>query len=267
MRLARWIGACVTFTALLLAAPANADSGTMNPSWSPAGVLWVRVQYTVDSCPASSDPYSCMHSPMIRLGTPGAACLASDQVIAGFRYRSGNATFHDGYELAGVPTGPVHLCLWLQPPGPPGNDRFMGEVTFNNAPPLAPGTSTPVVDKDCADFNYQEDAQRELLAGDPYRLDADHDGVACEHLPSRDRYLTFAEATTIARSRLAHQYGRRWTAGHGKRVVCDLRTSSRTVGCRATWRRGHTRYRAAVVVQRVLGIVRASAKIVSRRPV
>jgi excalibur calcium-binding domain-containing protein len=45
----------------------------------------------------------------------------------------------------------------------------------------APGA----VDYNCSDFTYQEDAQAKLLPGDPYRLDADHDGVACQNLPHR----------------------------------------------------------------------------------
>jgi excalibur calcium-binding domain-containing protein len=40
------------------------------------------------------------------------------------------------------------------------------------------------VDYDCADFASQEEAQEYLLPGDPYGLDADDDGVACEDLPS-----------------------------------------------------------------------------------
>ncbi len=39
-------------------------------------------------------------------------------------------------------------------------------------------------DYDCADFATQGEAQEYLLPGDPYRLDADNDGVACEDLPS-----------------------------------------------------------------------------------
>ena len=38
-------------------------------------------------------------------------------------------------------------------------------------------------DYDCADFATQEEAQGFLSAGDPYGLDADSDGVACEELP------------------------------------------------------------------------------------
>jgi hypothetical protein len=268
----RWIrragrlGLGILLAVLLPAAPALADSGSMTPTVLANGSVAVSVEYTVDSCPATSDPLGCIHSPMIRLGAPAATCISSDQVIAGFRYRSGNATFQDAYVLTGLPIGAVHLCLWLQPWGPPGNDRLMGEVTFNNIPPSPPTAAGAPADKDCDDFKFQEDAQSQLLPGDPYRLDADHDGIACEDLPSRDRYLSFREAVTIARTKLAHQYARRWTAGHEKRVACTLRTSYRTVGCVATWRHSHTRYRAGVVVQKVLGIVRVSARIISRRP-
>jgi endonuclease YncB( thermonuclease family) len=38
-------------------------------------------------------------------------------------------------------------------------------------------------DYDCADFSNQAQAQTYLLPGDPYRLDGDDDGVACEDLP------------------------------------------------------------------------------------
>jgi hypothetical protein len=48
---------------------------------------------------------------------------------------------------------------------------------------LAP-SSASALDYDCADFATQEEAQEYLLPGDPYRLDADNDGIACEDLPS-----------------------------------------------------------------------------------
>ncbi len=37
---------------------------------------------------------------------------------------------------------------------------------------------------DCGDFATQEEAQQQLLPGDPYGLDEDGDGIACETLPS-----------------------------------------------------------------------------------
>jgi endonuclease YncB( thermonuclease family) len=38
-------------------------------------------------------------------------------------------------------------------------------------------------DYDCSDFSSQAQAQKFMLAGDPYSLDSDGDGVACESLP------------------------------------------------------------------------------------
>lgn len=39
-------------------------------------------------------------------------------------------------------------------------------------------------DYDCSDFSTQEEAQGFLSGGDPYGLDSDGDGIACEELPS-----------------------------------------------------------------------------------
>lgn len=44
-------------------------------------------------------------------------------------------------------------------------------------------TGASAIDYDCADFASQEEAQEYLLPGDPYGLDGDDDGVACEDLP------------------------------------------------------------------------------------
>jgi len=49
---------------------------------------------------------------------------------------------------------------------------------------LASAGSASGVDYDCSDFATQEEAQEYLLPGDPYGLDGDNDGVACEDLPS-----------------------------------------------------------------------------------
>ena len=40
-------------------------------------------------------------------------------------------------------------------------------------------------DKDCSDFTYQQDAQAWHNANAGSDLDADRDGIACEHLPRR----------------------------------------------------------------------------------
>jgi hypothetical protein len=46
-----------------------------------------------------------------------------------------------------------------------------------------PGASAHRRDYDCADFANQAEAEEYLLPGDPYNLDADNDGIACEDLP------------------------------------------------------------------------------------
>jgi hypothetical protein len=47
----------------------------------------------------------------------------------------------------------------------------------------APTASAQRRDYDCADFANQAEAEEYLLPGDPYNLDGDDDGVACEDLP------------------------------------------------------------------------------------
>jgi hypothetical protein len=44
-------------------------------------------------------------------------------------------------------------------------------------------TASPTGDYGCADFRTQEEAQSYLTPGDPYVLDPDGDGLACEELP------------------------------------------------------------------------------------
>ena len=44
-------------------------------------------------------------------------------------------------------------------------------------------SAAPVRDYDCDDFESQEEAQLYLVPGDPYRLDEDGNGLACETLP------------------------------------------------------------------------------------
>lgn len=48
---------------------------------------------------------------------------------------------------------------------------------------VAPAASAHRRDYDCADFANQAEAEEYLLPGDPYNLDADGDGIACEDLP------------------------------------------------------------------------------------
>ena len=45
------------------------------------------------------------------------------------------------------------------------------------------GASPEKQDYDCSDFQTRAEARKYLLPGDPYRLDANHDGTACDSLP------------------------------------------------------------------------------------
>lgn len=59
----------------------------------------------------------------------------------------------------------------------------MAAVAVTAAGLMAPATAAAGTDYDCADFANQAEAQEYLLPGDPYRLDGDNDGIACEDLP------------------------------------------------------------------------------------
>jgi micrococcal nuclease len=68
--------------------------------------------------------------------------------------------------------------------GSPGCTAGSGQQPGYKA---APGAGEPPApaggDYDCSDFATRAQAQRQLLPGDPYGLDSDGDGVACEDLP------------------------------------------------------------------------------------
>lgn len=72
--------------------------------------------------------------------------------------------------------------LWSQSdPVPPWAWRDRDEGSDENS-----GGSTPVDDRDCSDFDTQEEAQaffERHQPGDPHNLDGDGDGRACESLP------------------------------------------------------------------------------------
>jgi hypothetical protein len=127
-------------------------------------------------------------------------------------------------------------------------------VTPTPTPPAAP-TPAPAatVDYDCADFQYQQDAQAHLLPGDPYRLDGDRDGMACEDLPTRVTAVTptlgIAEANSAARGHLKRRYAS-YRRGAARRVTCS-RASLYTATCRVRWVYRGARYSGTVNVRAV----------------
>ena len=82
------------------------------------------------------------------------------------------------------------IGFWSQPsPVLPANFR-RGKRATNPTNPAATGvrsqtSSSPARDYNCSDFKTQASAQRvfDSIPGDPYKLDFDKDGVACESLP------------------------------------------------------------------------------------
>jgi hypothetical protein len=74
---------------------------------------------------------------------------------------------------------------------------------------LVAGTSAASAhrrDYDCADFATQAEAEEYLLPGDPYNLDGDNDGIACEDNPCPCSYTPGGapeEVTTVVREKPA----------------------------------------------------------------
>jgi hypothetical protein len=127
-------------------------------------------------------------------------------------------------------------------------------------------------DYDCANFSTQAEAQEYLLPGDPYRLDGDGDGVACEDLPCPCSYeipaspppeestppppyhLSRAAARRAARAEVRDFVGRNFQVSSGFVGHCQ-RFSERRVDCRGVARgrtaRTRTTCRLRIVVRAV----------------
>jgi hypothetical protein len=119
---------------------------------------------------------------------------------------------------------------------------------------IAPASATAGTDYDCADFANQAEAQEYLLPGDPYGLDGDDDGIACEDLPCPCSYeeggggdstpepppyhLTKAAARNAARA-VVRKFVRRNPKVSSASLGACSRLAERRVDCRAN-ARGHT---------------------------
>jgi excalibur calcium-binding domain-containing protein len=134
-------------------------------------------------------------------------------------------------------------------------------------------TPAQAVDYDCADFANQAEAQEYLLPGDPYRLDGDSDGVACEDLPCPCSYespgggpppeestppppyhLSRAAARRASRDEVREFVNRNSQVTSGSVGGCERRTERR-VDCRGVARgrsdRSRTTCRLRIVVRAV----------------
>jgi len=93
-------------------------------------------------------------------------CLTpSGAVCAGY----GRGTASEGSPAPATPT-PAPASAPSQPPS-------SGSTPAGGSPPPVKS------DYNCSDFQTQAQSQKYLLPGDPYHLDADGNGVACQSLP------------------------------------------------------------------------------------
>ncbi len=181
-----------------------------------------------------------------------------------------------------TPAGPSRLCMYVYADG---SYAYVGDGLI--APKPAPGgagtgggtgsgpggggASKPFDDSlphpaRCWRFAYQQDAQAALQA-DPAlarHLDRNHDGVACEGLPKRRRYVAtvaLREAAIATRAALRRTYGRAFTGGTHHRARCARVTRTR-VRCSVSWRRRGTWTGSVTVV----GALRHNRRVVVARP-
>ncbi|HEU5062424.1 MAG TPA: excalibur calcium-binding domain-containing protein [Solirubrobacterales bacterium] len=145
---------------------------------------------------------------------------------------------------------------------------------------LAPAPAAAGTDYDCADFANQAEAQEYLEPGDPHRLDADSDGIACEDLPCPCSYgepegggggggggepmkpppyrLTKAAARHAARA-VARKFARRNPSVERVAMGACKRRAERRIDCRAT-ARGRT------ATTKTTCHLRITVRAVNRRP-
>lgn len=70
-----------------------------------------------------------------------------------------------------------------EPPEPTNDTDSEPETTAPENTTREPTTASPAGDYSCNDFRTQEEAQLYLAPGDPYVLDPDGNGIACDYLP------------------------------------------------------------------------------------
>ena len=225
---------------------------------SGATSVTTNAQLTItETCDPSNSVYEyCGYFPEVTTVSASQACAPT---ISGSSWIGSVYGHYDGpgtksltatwSEWPSLESGLKRACLYVT--GGIG-DYLVAETTYTvPSPPPPPATPVPTVDYNCSDFIYQEDAQAYLVPGDPYRLDGDHDGIACEDLPSRTTVvapaLTRTETVSAARRHLSKRYVS-YRRGANRRVTCSL-VSDYSASCRVSWRYRRSRYSGMVSVR------------------
>ena len=169
---------------------------------------------------------------------------------------------------------PVAICVWVNyiyntdyAGEPQRGEVVVAQATYTPTPwPLTPLPTGPGDMYNCPDFSSQLSAQEyyNRYPGDPSRLDADNDGLACDAnlcpcvavlspLPRPvhvSRSLGMGEAKAAVRGALKRRFGRRFTRRRAYRSACR-RTSSYRVICAVRWRYTTRRYIGNVTVRAI----------------
>lgn len=127
----------------------------------------------------------------------GLQMIEAGQAVVYRQYLSVCASTQDQYLQAEAQAKDQRLGYWNQDnPIMPWDFRH-GKTAGSSPSPKPSVVSTPTTsmpnsspqstptkgDYDCSDFSTQAEAQKYLLPGDPYKLDKEGDGEACESLP------------------------------------------------------------------------------------
>jgi hypothetical protein len=108
-------------------------------------------------------------------------------------------------------------------------------------------SSTPAwaIDYDCSDFSTQGEAQQYLLPGDPYGLDADGDGTACDSLPAGGGGGSYTwsgdDGGTVTKPKASVKISitKKPVAAHKWRITCTVKRSGKAYAGKAVtfeWR-------------------------------
>ena len=103
-----------------------------------------------------------------------------------------------------------------EPPVPEATSQETTSQETTSRESTAPESTSSLDTYDCADFQTQEEAQLYLAPGDPYGLDPDDNGLACESLPYCGILpvpLTRREGKTTAIKKIRRSCHNRFPAG------------------------------------------------------